>query len=83
MHIRNLCAAVALCGGIATFGVAQAQVQVSKWPDDVPCDAISNNGDGTYTLLVPVTLSNGTIIPAGTTVPTDGEYGVWVTKCGS
>lgn len=82
MHIRNLCAVAILCGGIATAGAARADVQVNRWPADVPCDVLSKNEDGTYTLLTAVTLSNGEVIPSGTTFPTLDEYQVWVSKCG-
>jgi len=67
---------------MVTFGAAQAAVEVTRWPDDVPCSAIVKNEDGSYTLTSPVTLSNGEIVPAGTTYSTDDEYHVWVTKCG-
>ena len=84
MRIRNLWAAATLCGGIITFGIAQATVlRISKWPDDVPCTAISKNPDGSYTLRTSITLSDGGMIASGFTVPTTGEYQVWATKCGA
>lgn len=82
MSIRNFCVAATLCAGLAAIGVAQAAVQVSKWPDDVPCDAISREADGSYTLNVAITLVNGDIIPAGLNFQTTDEYSVWTTKCG-
>jgi len=31
-------------------GAMRAQdIQVKKWPDDVPCDAVKKNPDGSYT----------------------------------
>jgi hypothetical protein len=82
MRVRNFWAVAALCGGIVMFGSAQAQTQVTKWPDDVPCSSISKNPDGSYTLVSDITLSDGTIMQAGNVFPSLAEYGVWVTKCG-
>jgi hypothetical protein len=38
----------------AVFGTnATAQnTEVKKWPDDVPCDAVKKNPDGSYTQLI-------------------------------
>jgi hypothetical protein len=85
MRIRNFWAVATLCGGIAAVSSAQAQqIQVNKWPDDMPCSALQKNGDGSYTLLQPVTFGNDTDNPlaVGTTLPNTGEYSIWATKCG-
>jgi hypothetical protein len=81
MRIRNLCAVAALCGGLVTLGTAQAAVQVTDWPANVPCTAIGRNVDGSYTLLTDVALPDGAIFAAGMTFPAGGEYDVWAT-CG-
>lgn len=82
MRTRNISFAVLLGLGMTMIGTARADVQVTLWPADVPCNAISKNPDGSYTLISPVTLVNGDVIPAGTTFQTTDEYSVWVDKCG-
>ena len=39
--------ALALEGG----AMRAEDIQVKKWPDDVPCDAVKKNADGSYTQL--------------------------------
>jgi hypothetical protein len=36
------------CGG-------QTPINVETWPDDVPCDVLKKNPDGSYLVTVPVT----------------------------
>jgi len=33
-------------------------IQVKKWPDDVPCDAVKKNPDGSYTQLKDLMMGN-------------------------
>jgi hypothetical protein len=86
MRVRNLWAVAILCGGFAAFSAAQAQtvLQVNNWPGDVPCSALQLNPDGSFTLTQAVIVGNDTDYPmsAGNTFPTNGEYQVWITKCG-
>jgi hypothetical protein len=85
MRIRNLWAVATFCGVIVAFGSAQAQqIQVTVWPDDVPCSALQKNPDDTYTLLQDIFFGNDLTYPMlnGSIFPTTSEYQVWVTKCG-
>jgi uncharacterized membrane protein YdcZ (DUF606 family) len=83
MYFRHLCAVAALIGGIAFVCQAQAQISVTSWPGDVPCSALTNNGDGTYTLNQAVTIGDDTtdVIAAGNIFPTTDEYNVWAVNC--
>jgi len=87
MRIRTLMAAAMVYGGIAALGTAQADpLEVNTWPDDVPCSAITNNHDGSYTLNQNVLFGAGDAsytINAGNVFQTDAEYKVWADKCGS
>ena len=88
MRIRTLMAAAMVYGGIAAIGAAQADdgLTVNNWPGDVPCSAITNNHDGSYTLNQTVVFGNGDdsyTIAAGNVFQTDAEYKVWADKCGS
>jgi hypothetical protein len=42
---------------VAAWSVtAQAQaINVEKWPDDVPCNALRKNPDGSYDVTKPIT----------------------------
>jgi uncharacterized membrane protein YdcZ (DUF606 family) len=83
MNLRHLCAAAALVAGIAVVASAQAQVSVTNWPGDVPCSALTNNGDGTYTLNQDVQIGSDTtdVISSGNTFATTDEYHVWTVNC--
>ena len=45
---------VAVSLGIGT-AAAQTPINVETWPDDVPCDVLKKNPDGSYLVTVPVT----------------------------
>jgi hypothetical protein len=34
---------------------AQTPINVETWPDDVPCDVLKKNPDGSYLITVPIT----------------------------
>jgi hypothetical protein len=42
---------------LAAFSItAQAQaINVEKWPDDVPCNVLKKDPDGSYEITVPIT----------------------------
>ncbi len=49
---------MAVAGFLAVFSLAaQAQqpINIEKWPDDVPCDKLKKNADGSYEMTVPWT----------------------------
>jgi len=45
--IALILAAVALA--LESGAMRAEDIQVKKWPDDVPCDAVKKNPDGSYT----------------------------------
>ena len=62
-------------------GAMQAEdIQVKKWPDDVPCDAVKKNPDGSYTqtkdLMMGINLMSGNTF--GKNTP---EVRAWDKKC--
>jgi len=87
MRVRNLLAAGTVLAGLAGLCSARADdLQVNKWPDDVPCSALTNNNDGTYTLQQNVVFGSDDqayTITAGNVFSTTDEYKVWADKCGS
>ena len=41
---------------VAAFSLtapAQQPINIETWPDDVPCDKLKKNSDGSYTMTVP------------------------------
>jgi hypothetical protein len=41
---------------VATFSFlasAQQPINIEKWPDDVPCEKLKKNADGSYEMTVP------------------------------
>ena len=56
--MRKLVIAAALWLTSAVWSGAQAEeLRIDKWPDDVPCDALRKNPDGSYTLVKDIRLS--------------------------
>jgi hypothetical protein len=55
--LNRLAGIVAVTVLLAAFSAAtQAQaINVEKWPDDVPCDVLKRNPDGSYDITVPIT----------------------------
>ena len=68
----------------AAFGTnATAQnSQVKKWPDDVPCDAVKKNPDGSYTQLIDLMMGSMPM-PTKTYTRDSAETRSWERKCGS
>lgn len=61
------------------IGWAQEPVRINKWPDDVPCDVIHRNPDGSWVQTKSV-LRGATII-GGNTLRNTPETVVWDKKC--
>lgn len=56
MSLNRLAASVAAAFFLATFSAAaQAPINVETWPDDVPCNVLKKNPDGSYEVTVPIT----------------------------
>lgn len=56
MGLGRLAASIAVAFLVAYSAEAQAQaINVEKWPDDVPCDVLKKNPDGSYEVTVPIT----------------------------
>jgi len=36
---------------LTSGGVRTEDIKVNKWPDEVPCDTVKRNADGSYTQL--------------------------------
>jgi hypothetical protein len=51
--IRGLAIAVSL--GVAPAAAQTPPLNVETWPDDVPCDVLKKNLDGSYLITVPIT----------------------------
>ena len=68
--------ALALEGG----AMRAEDIQVKKWPDDVPCDAVKKNADGSYTQLKELML--GAMRMSKNTFGKDtAEARAWDRKC--
>jgi hypothetical protein len=37
----------------SSIALAQQPINIEKWPDDVPCDALKKGADGSYEMTVP------------------------------
>jgi hypothetical protein len=66
---------------VAAWSVtAQAQaINVEKWPDDVPCDALRKNPDGSYDVTKPIT--RFFVTHTGMTYKNTREAKYWDQKC--
>jgi hypothetical protein len=79
--MRKLIIASVLCLGSAISAAAQAQeIRVNNWPDDVPCDALRKNPDGSYTQIKDVVVG-GIIQTAGSIRKNRSERRLWDRKC--
>jgi hypothetical protein len=77
--MRKLMIAAALCSIV--WSVAQAEeLKINKWPDDVPCDAIRKNPDGSYTQIKDIVLPGNKRI-SGNILKDSGETRLWDQKC--
>jgi hypothetical protein len=75
------CAAGVVALFVAAWSVtAQAQaINVEKWPDDVPCDALRKNPDGSYDVTKPIT--RFFVTHTGMTYKNTRETKYWDQKC--
>jgi len=66
---------------VAAWSVtAQAQaINVEKWPDDVPCDALRKNPDGSYDVTKPIT--RFFVTHTGMTYKNTRETKYWDQEC--
>jgi hypothetical protein len=79
--MRKLLLASALCLGSAVWSAAPAEeIRIDSWPDDVPCDAIRKNHDGSYTQLKDIVVG-GAIQTAGSLLKNKIDRRVWDRKC--
>jgi hypothetical protein len=79
-YVRSstLIAAVAIC---AIVPPAAADINVTRWPDEVPCDAIKRSADGAWVLTT--TVIQGPILrKSGETFRETRVRNYWDTKCG-
>ena len=47
---------IVLCVAAIAFALpapAEEPINIEKWPDDVPCDKLKKNADGSYEMTVP------------------------------
>ena len=61
-------------------GGVWAQTTIKKWPDDVPCDAVKKNPDGSYTQLIDLTMGSMPM-PKKTYSKDSAETRAWDSKC--
>jgi hypothetical protein len=57
-----------------------AQTKIKKWPDDVPCDAIRKNPDGSYTQIIDLMMGSMPM-PKRTYSKDSAETRAWDSKC--
>jgi hypothetical protein len=57
-----------------------AQTNIKKWPDDVPCDAVKKNPDGSYTQLIDLMMGSMPM-PKKTYGKDSAETRSWDSKC--
>ncbi len=69
-------AAAAVLGSTPARG---EEIRVNKWPDDVPCDAVKKNPDGSYTQLKPIMM--GSMPMPAKTYKNTPETRAWDQKC--
>jgi hypothetical protein len=58
MSLNGLAASIAAAVFLTAFSAAAqtpAPINVETWPDDVPCDVLKKDPDGTYEVTVPIT----------------------------
>jgi hypothetical protein len=58
MFLNPLAASLAIAvflAGLPAAVQAQQPINVEKWPDDVPCEILKKDADGTYEITVPWT----------------------------
>jgi len=67
---------------LAIAGTARAQeIKINKWPDDVPCDALKKNPDGSWTLTKVIIVGNARI--ENVTTGSGRDVQIWDQKCGN
>lgn len=49
---------IAVALAFESGGMRAQDLQIKKWPDDVPCDAVKKNPDGSYTQLKDLMMGN-------------------------
>ena len=74
---------VLLIGLVLTFVALSAQAEeitIRKWPDDVPCNALRKNSDGSYVLVKDI-LYGPVRMEAGNSFEKSGDTHFWDQKC--
>ena len=77
LHCAGDCRTAVL---FTSAAASAADVQVKKWPDDVPCDAVKKNADGSYAQLQDLMM--GTMpMPKKSYGKETAEAKAWDRKC--
>jgi hypothetical protein len=83
MLLNRVAKSVLLAGFLAALSLAvQAQqpINIDKWPDDVPCDKLKKDADGSYEMTVPWT--RYFTVHTGGKWKNTRETRYWDQKCG-
>ena len=71
---------VVLALAVGNGAIWAEDIQVKKWPDGVPCDAVKKNPDGSYTQLKDLMMGNMRM-STNTYGKDTGEARAWERKC--
>jgi len=66
--------------GLNNSGLRAQDLNVKKWPDDVPCDAVKKNPDGSYSQLKDLMMGSMPM-PKKTYTKDSAETRSWDRKC--
>ena len=71
---------VAVAIALESGAMRAEEIQVKKWPDDVPCNAVKKNPDGSYVQLRDLMMGNMRM-SKNTYGKDTGEARAWERKC--
>jgi hypothetical protein len=67
---------------IISLPVLGEELRIEKWPDDVPCNAVHRNSDGSFTQEKGITLSFRNLRMSDDTFAAEtAEARLWAVKC--
>jgi hypothetical protein len=78
--MRSIAPVLILVMLVLDSGGLWAQTSIKTWPDDVPCDAVKKNPDGSYTQLIDLMMGNMPM-PKKTYGKGSAETRAWDSKC--